>query len=114
MKKLFVCAALVSLAACNSQEAAQPEPTETAVVAAPVVEPSMPAPDEAIFAQAYAEACPAAKKVSTSLCKSQGLGKTGFVCDYGLGDDEYRRNRATLVPADGKWTVADPENTCAA
>lgn len=113
MKKILACAALAALAACNSQEAPEPEPTET-VAAAPVVEPSLPAPDEAIFAEVYAAACPEAETVSTSLCKSRGLGGEGFVCDYGLGDDEYRRNTATLLPGDGEWTLADPENSCAA
>ena len=114
MKKIFVCAMFAALAACNSQEEAPaPEPTPT-VAAAPVVKPSLPAPDESIFADVYAAACPNAEPVSTSLCKSQGLGKEGFVCDYGLGDDEYRRNTATLLPGDGEWTLDDPENSCAA
>ena len=112
MRTIFVCAALAALAACGSQEP-EPQPTQT-VTALPVVEPSLPAPDEAVFAAAFAEACPNAQKVSTSLCKSEGLGKDGFVCEYGLGDDEYRRNKTHLVPGDGKWAVADPAKTCAA
>lgn len=114
MKKLFVCVALAALAACGSQAAPEPEPTPTAAVAAPVIEPTLPAPDEAVFAEVYAEACPDAPKVSTSLCRSLGMGQKGFNCDYGLGDDEYRRNKATLEPGDGKWTLVDPENTCTA
>jgi hypothetical protein len=103
----------MALAACNSQEPAEPEPTQALAIVQPV-EPTMPPPDETSFAAAYAEACPNGQKVSTSLCKSQGLGKEGFICDYGLGNDEYRRKKATVVPGDGKWTLAEPEKICAA
>ena len=112
MKSFFACAALVALAACNSQEAAEPAPAETQAVAPPV-EPTMPPPDEEWFAAAFAEACPDAPEVSTALCRSQGFGKEGVTCEYGLGDDEYRRNKATVVPGDGNWTFAEPEKTCA-
>ena len=113
MKSLIACVALLALAACNSQEPAEAHAAEAPVAAAPL-KPSMPAPDEELFAAAYAEACTAGPKVSTSLCKSQGLGKEGFVCEYGLGEDEYRRNTATIVPEEGKWVLAEPEKTCAA
>ena len=116
MKSLFACAALVALAACNSQESTEAQAAEApaAETALAPPEPSMAPPDEEVFATAYAEACTAAPKVSTSLCKSQGFGKEGFVCEYGLGDDEYRRNSATVVPSDGKWVLAEPEKICAA
>jgi len=116
MKSLFACAALLALAACNSEEAAEAPAAEAPTAAASVgpVKPSMPAPDEETFAAAYAEACTAAPKVSTSLCKSAGFGKEGFVCEYGLGDDEYRRNSATLMPEDGKWVLAEADKICAA
>ena len=116
MKSLFACAALLALAACNSEEAAEAPAAEAPAAAASVgpVEPSMPAPDEETFAAAYAEACTSAPQVSTSLCKSAGFGKEGFVCEYGLGDDEYRRNSATLMPEDGKWVLAEAEKICAA
>jgi len=114
MKSLFACAALLALAACNSQETTEAQAAEAPPVAAAQLEPSMPAPDEETFAAAYAEACTAAPKVGTSLCKSQGFGKEGFVCNYGLGDDEYRRNTATLLPEDGKWVLAEAEKICAA
>ena len=116
MKSLIACAALLALAACSSEdvtEAHAEEAPAAATVAAPA-KPSMPAPDEETFAAAYAEACTSAPKVSTSLCKSAGFGKEGFVCDYGLGDDEYRRNKATLLPEDGKWVLAEAEKICAA
>ncbi len=112
MKAVFACAAILALAACNSEEPVEPKPAQ-AQVALPA-EPTMPAPDEELFAAAYAEGCPSAAKVSTSLCKSQGLGKEGFICQYGLGEDEYRRNTATILPKDGKWVLAEPEKICAA
>jgi hypothetical protein len=83
-------------------------------VAVQPVEPTMPPPDKEIFAEAYAEACSGGKPVSTALCRSEGLGKKGFICDYGLGNDEYRRHTASVVPSDGKWTLAEPEKICAA
>ncbi len=114
MRKILVCATLAALAACNSPETAEPAPVETTAVVAPPVEPTMPPPDEAAFAAAYAEGCPGALAVSTSLCKSKGMGEEGFLCDYGLGKDEYRRNKAELLPGDGKWVLAEPEKICAA
>ena len=36
-----------------------------------------------------------------------------MICEYGLGDDEYRRDSATLTPGDGEWTLAEPEAVCA-
>ena len=115
MKKLVPCLAFVALAACGSEEPA-PAPTATAVATpAAASTPSLAPPTEADFAAAFAAGCPSAEKVSTSLCKSQGLGKAGFTCQYGLGDDEYRRHTATLMPGDnGKWALQDPENACVA
>lgn len=115
MRTIFAFAAVATLAACGSQEPApEPQPTASVAAALPEPEPSLPAPDEAIFAETFAEACPDAPKVSTSICRSHGFGKQGFTCDYGLGDDEYRRNSLDLVPGDGKWVVAEPEKACAA
>jgi hypothetical protein len=110
MRMLFATVALAALAACGSPEP-EPAPVETPVAAVPE-EPALPAPDEQIFSAAFAAACPSAPRVSTALCRSQGLTGDGFVCQFGLGNDEYRRNSATLVPADGEWTVADPANAC--
>ena len=114
MKMPIALVALFALAACGSQEPPQPEPVPDPTVAAAVIEPAMPAPSEEIFAAAYAAACPNDQAVNTSLCRSAGFGQDGFVCDYGLGDDEYRRNRADLVPEDGEWVLADQEEICAA
>ena len=96
MKYLVVIAGLATLAGCG-------EPAE----------PALPAPDEAIFAEAFADACPDAETVSTSSCQSKGLGSSDFLCKYGLGEDEYLRHQATLVPGEGEWAVADPAETCA-
>jgi hypothetical protein len=116
VKKILPFAALfaaqLALAGCNS-EASEPAPVETpAPVAAPT--PTLPAPNEDIFAQAYAQACPDAEPVSTSICRSKGFGAEGFICDYGLGNDEYRRHKAELAPGDGEWLIADAEAACAA
>jgi hypothetical protein len=112
MRAVFACAAVFALAACNSEEPAAPEPVQAQVVMP--VKPTMPAPDEELFAAAYAEACGKTQPVSGSMCKSRGFGQEGFVCDYGLGDDEYLRNKTTIVPVEGKWALAEPEKTCAA
>jgi hypothetical protein len=115
MRSLIVCAALVALTACNSQQPPTAQAQETAAAApAKPVEPSMAPPDEAVFAQAYAAACTGAPAVSTSICKSAGFGKTGFVCDYGLGEEQHPHHNTTLVPEDGKWVLSEPEKTCAA
>ena len=112
MKKILPFAALLVLAGCNS-EASEPAPAETlAPVAAPT--PTLPAPSEEVFAETYAKACPDAEPVSTSICRSRGFGEEGFICDYGLGEDEYRRHKAELAPGDGEWVVADAEAACAA
>ena len=112
MKKILPFAALIALAGCNS-EASEPAPVETPT---PTVArtPTLPAPNEEIFGAAYAKACPEAEPVSTSLCRSKGFGEENFICDYGLGDDEYRRHEAELAPGDGEWVIADAEAACAA
>jgi hypothetical protein len=112
MKILIASLVLLALSACGSQEPAPPAPTASAVPVADIT-PSLPAPTKAAFAAAYAEGCPKAKKVSTASCKSEGFGKEGFICSYGLGDDNYLRNTARLTPGDGKWVLADPDKACA-
>jgi hypothetical protein len=111
VKKFLVCAAFVALAACGSQQP-QPTPTATPTPTPTATTPKLPAPDKDTFAAAFAAACPHAQKVSTALCQSAGFGKQGFVCNYGLGDDKYRRNTANLAPGDGKWVLADPKKDC--
>jgi hypothetical protein len=112
VKKLVACLALATLAACGSEQPA-PEPTQAAAPA-PVASPSMPPPDEAVFAATYAEGCPKAEKVATSMCKSEGLGKDGFICDYRLGSKDAAQRTTSITPGDGKWKLADPDNACAA
>ena len=115
MRTLFISLAVITLTACNSQQPAQPAPSE-APAAAPTTEstPTLSPPDKAAFAAAYAAACPKAKPVSTANCQSEGFGKTGFSCSFGLGDDPYPRNTASLEQGDGKWVLADPATACAA
>ena len=111
MKKLpLLLLPVFVLAACGEEPAPAPAPTETATPE--VVESELPAPDEAVFQAAFAAACPSAKPVSQSICK-RGLGSEDVLCEYGLGDDEYFRHKATLTPGDDEWTVADPETICA-
>lgn len=103
--------ALAGLAACNSAEEAAPVAAETP---AEVVEaePSLAPPGAEDFKTAWADACPSAKPVSTALCKSKGLTDPNFECDFGLGEDEYRRNTAELTRGDDSWELADAEQAC--
>ena len=104
--------ALGLLAACSSEPAAQP--TEEPVAVEPIVtEPTLPAPDEALFAEVFAAACPTAETVAISSCRSMGMGEADFSCKYGLGEDDNLRHDATLTPGEGEWILADPETTCA-
>lgn len=98
------------LSACSGEPEAQP--TEAATQAAPAPTASLPAPTQELFTELYAAACPADEPVSTAACKRAGFGSEDVLCEFGLGEDEYLRNEATLTPADGAWTLADPENAC--
>lgn len=113
MKYILPLAALATLAACGSQKTEQPAPTAAATPAAAAT-PTMPPPRGEEFTAAWAKACPEAKPVNKALCKSKGLADPNFVCDFGLGEDEYRRNTAELAPRDGEWVLADPANACKA
>ncbi|WP_374405001.1 hypothetical protein [Pelagerythrobacter sp.] len=112
MKKIaFLLPALtLALAACGEEPAPEPTPT----VAPTPTEPALPAPDQALFTGLLAEACPELEPVNTAVCKRAGFGSSDVICEYGLGSDEYLRDKATLTPGDGEWTLADPENVCAA
>ncbi|MEO6040311.1 MAG: hypothetical protein ABIP41_00230 [Croceibacterium sp.] len=110
MKNLAALTALVLLAACGNEQPA-PQPT-VAAVATPTT-PVLPAPDDKVFAAAFAKACPKADKVNTSLCKSGGMGSPDFICQYGLGKDTYLRNTVTLTQADQAWVVKDADKACA-
>lgn len=108
MKTLIFLLPVIALAGCGQEPA--PEPVATPTVAAA---PSLPAPDNEVFAAAFAAACPEAKPVNTSVCKRSGFGSTEVFCEYGLGDDEALRNKANIIPVDGAWAIADPETICA-
>ena len=109
--KLIALAPVALLAACGEEPAPEPAPVETpAVVDAG---PSLPPPDETVFAETYARTCPEAKPVNVSVCRRAGMGSPEVVCEFGLGDDEYLRNETTLVEGETEWEIADPETACA-
>ncbi|WP_340586648.1 hypothetical protein [Erythrobacter alti] len=109
MKKLTFLLPILALAACGEEPA--PEPVETV---APVEVVGLPAPTKEIFATAFGEACPDAEAVNVALCR-RGMGAETAACEYGLGDDEYMRNDATLAvnEAGDGWMIQDPEAVCA-
>ncbi|WP_427968844.1 hypothetical protein [Altererythrobacter sp.] len=112
MKKLALSLLpILALAACNEEQAAEPTPAETAT---PEPIETMAAPDQALFTELHGAACPEAKPVNTAVCKRAGIGSDDVICEYGLGDDEYLRNKATLTPEDGEWALKDSETVCAA
>ena len=108
MKKLTLLLPILALAACGEEPA--PEPVQ---IVEPVEVVELPAPDEEVFATAFAEACPDAEAVNVSLCR-RGMGAEIAACEYGLGDDEYRRHDATLAinEAGDGWMIEDPEAVC--
>jgi len=111
VKKIALLIPVLALAACGQEPAPEPAPTQTPTAPAT---PSLPAPDKATISDLLAEACPELEPVNTAMCKRAGFGSTDVICEYGLGDDEYLRNKATLTAGDGEWVLADPENVCAA
>ncbi len=114
MKKIAFLLPVLALAACSGEPAAEPTTAPTATAPAPVVTPSLKAPDQALFTGIYADACPEAKPVGKAVCRRAGMGSTEVNCDYALGDDEYLRNKATLVAVDGEWTLKDAAAVCEA
>ncbi|MCB2067861.1 MAG: hypothetical protein KDE15_14615 [Erythrobacter sp.] len=108
---LLIALPLLVLTACGEEPA--PEPTQTATVA-PEPTPSAPTPDQALFTQLFADACPGAEPVNTSMCQ-RAMGADTVSCRYGLGDDEYLRHDATLAlnEAGDGWTLVDPATVCA-
>jgi hypothetical protein len=113
MKTITLCLTALSalaLASCGSEPAEEAAPVEVAP-AAPVA--TLPAPDEARFAQVFAASCEGAEPVSTSVCK-RAMGATEAICNFGLGEDEALRHKATLTANEVStdWVLADPENIC--
>ena len=101
-----------ALAACGEEAPAPaPEPVETATPEPEV--PALPAPDQALFTELHAAACPNAKPVNTAVCRRAGMGSDDVICEYGLGDDEYLRNKAILSAGESEWTLNDTETVCA-
>jgi hypothetical protein len=114
VKTLAVLIPALFLAACSGEPTAEPAPAATEAPAAPAAAASLPAPDQDTFTTLFAEACPQAEKVSTAVCKRAGFGSSDVTCEYGLGEDKYLRDKATLTPADGKWAIKDAEAVCKA
>lgn len=109
MKKLAFLLPVFLLAACGEEPAPAPAPTAT-----PEPVATLPATDQDLFAELLAEACPDLEPVNTAVCR-RGMGATTVACDYGLGEDEFMRNDATLVvnEAGDGWMIQDPEAVCA-
>ena len=112
MNKIAFLLPLLTLAACSGEPAAAPTPAATATAPAPAATPSLKAPDQALFQQLYGAACPEAKPVGKAVCLRAGMGSAEVNCDYALGDDEYLRNKATLVASDGEWALKDAPAIC--
>lgn len=112
MRIVLPLAAAFALAACGSQEEPPVEPVPTEAIAPADIVETLPPPRREEFTAAWSQACPEAEPVGTALCKSKGLGDPGFTCDFGLGEDEYRRHTTELEPVDGSWALVDPENSC--
>ncbi|NCP19960.1 MAG: hypothetical protein GW855_12465 [Erythrobacter sp.] len=111
MKTLaFILPALVLLAACDQAPEPAPAPEQ------PTPEPtaSLPATDQDLFTTVFEETCEGAEPVNTAVCKRAGLGSDDAICEFGLGDDTYLRNTATLTANDAGdgWVLADPEKIC--
>ena len=114
MKSLLAVTFMFALAACG-EVGDDAEIDMSTAPAAPVeaLDDGLPPPDSATFSAALAEACPDAPSVSTSLCKATGMGSETFVCEYGLGEDEYMRYSATLEEGEDSWVVTEPDAVCA-
>ncbi|WP_234041445.1 hypothetical protein [Erythrobacter aureus] len=111
MKNLALILPLALLAACGEEPAAEPVPEQ---VVSPEPANTPPAPDEALFKTVFAETCEGAEPVSVAMCK-RAMGSDVVSCEFGLGDDEYMRNKAQLeVNEDSTgWNLADAAAICA-
>ena len=111
MNKTFFLFPVIALAACGQEPAPEPVPVEVAPAA---VVSTLPAPDQETFAEALSAACNGVEPVNQAVCKRAGMGSTEVVCEYGLGKDEYLRNKATLSPNADKtgWVLSDAATVC--
>ena len=119
MTRIFTLAALPALALFAAACGETGEDAETNIIAAgneaQEANLGLEPPQRDAFAEAYAAGCPAAEEISTAVCVAGGIGGSEFVCEFGLGNDEFRRYEATLVEneAGDAWTLADPDAACA-
>lgn len=114
MKKIILpLLPVFALAACGEEPAPAPEAEAAEAVVEAPVEPALPAPNQEIFSTVFAASCPNAKPVNTAVCRRAGMGSDDVICEYGLGEDEYLRNKATLTAGDGEWVLTDTETVCA-
>lgn len=108
---LPIFASVTLLTACGEEPAPAPEPTP-AVAAEPT--PTLPAPDQELLTTLLADTCPDLKPVNTAVCR-RTMGADTVSCEFGLGEDDYLRNDATLAAneAGDAWEITDPETVCA-
>ncbi|WP_345725434.1 hypothetical protein [Qipengyuania mesophila] len=111
MKNFALLLPLALLAACGEEPAAQTAPEQ---VATPEPVTTLPAPDEETFKTAFADSCEGAEPVNVAMCK-RSMGAATVSCEYGLGEDEYMRHKATLAAKEDKsgWELADAATICA-
>ena len=113
MRNLVFLPFFAGLAACGSPESEQPQNTQAESAPATETTRTLPTPRREEFAAAWAEACTDAEPVGKALCKSKGITDPNFTCDFALGDGEYRRHTAEIMPGEEEWELADPVNACA-
>ncbi len=118
MNKMLSLAAPFAMFAMLSACGDTGEEAEVDIAATPAALPvennGLGAPDEAAFSAAYAKACPDAEAVASSICQAAGMGAESFVCEFGLGDTEARRQEATLIEGESEWIIENPETACPA
>ena len=113
----------LALAACGETgEDAEIDMSGTAVgtgsgqatAEAPAPTSTLPAPDQALFTEVFAETCEGAEPVSNAVCR-RAMGADTVSCEFGLGEDQYLRHDATMMANDDNtgWMLQDAEALCA-